>query len=209
MFPPLLLATRNPGKRLELTGLLSPLPIRLLTTDDFGTLPNVEETGATYAENAGLKAATLALATRCWTLADDTGLEVEALLGAPGLHSARLVPAPRGGSHPTDAQRRRRLLDILAPYPRPWRARFCCVVALASPEGKVDLTEGECSGEVIPTERGTGGFGYDPLFLLEGVGMTMAELSAQEKNRLSHRARAVAALLPILRRRLLLPAGEG
>jgi XTP/dITP diphosphohydrolase len=203
--PRLLLATRNPGKLTELRDLLSPLPISLVAPDELGPLPAVEEAGATYAENAGLKAATLALASGHWTLADDTGLEVDALEGAPGLHSARLIPSPDGAPRPSDAERRRRLLTLLAPYPRPWAARFRCVVALASPQGQVDLAEGVCPGEVIPAERGSGGFGYDPLFLLEGIGKTMAELSRREKNRLSHRARAVEALLPILRARLGLP----
>ena len=206
MSPQLLLATRNPGKLGELRDLLSHLPLRLLTPDDLGPLPAVEETGATYAENAGLKAAALALASGHWTLADDTGLEVAALLGAPGLHSARLVPSPAEGPLPSDADRRRRLLTLLAPHPRPWTARFRCVVALASPQGKVDLAEGLCHGEVISAERGSGGFGYDPLFLLDGVAKTLAELSPQEKNRLSHRARAIAALLPVLLRRLSLPS---
>ncbi len=205
MLPHLLLATRNRGKLGELTDLLASLPIRLLTPEDLGPWPSVEETGASYADNARLKATAPAMATGCWTLADDTGLEVKALDGAPGLHSARLIPTPAGGPHPTDTERRRRLLDLLAPFPRPWVARFRCAVALASPQGTVDFAEGECRGEMIPDERGTGGFGYDPIFLLEGVGKTMAELSTVQKNRISHRARAVAAILPILRRRLNLP----
>lgn len=202
MFPPLLLATRNPGKLSEMRELLSGIPVDLLTPADIGPLPDVEEAGLTYSENARLKAATLARASGRWTLADDTGLEVGALGGAPGLHSARLIPFNAGGHRPSDADRRRRLLDLLAPHPRPWTARFRCVVALASPEGEVDLAEGVCLGEIVPEERGSSGFGYDPLFLLEGMGKTMAELSTLEKNRLSHRARAVTALLPVLARRM-------
>src|SRR3972149_5195618 len=119
--------------------------------------------------------------------------------GAACSTSSRPLPAPRPPSAPA---RRRRRLALLAPHPRPWTARFRCVVALASPEGEVDLAEGVCLGEIVPEERGSSGFGYDPLFLLEGMGKTMAELSTLEKNRLSHRARAVTALLPVLARRM-------
>jgi len=185
--------------------LLWGLPLDLLTPEDVGHLPSVEETGRTYAENARLKALSLARASGYWALADDTGLEVDALDGAPGLHSARLVPTAAGTARPSDADRRRRLLELLSPYPRPWTARFRCVVALASPRGEVDQAEGNCPGEIIPDERGSSGFGYDPLFQIQGSAKTMAELSLREKNRLSHRARAVTALLPVLCRRLDLP----
>jgi XTP/dITP diphosphohydrolase len=206
---PLLLATRNAGKRRELEALLAALPLRLLTPDDLDSLPPIEETGGTYADNARLKARTLAQAAGLWTLADDTGLEVQALGGIPGLHSARLIPGRPGQPLATDADRRQRLLELLRYYTRPWHARFRCAVALSSPRGEVDLAEGECPGQIIPDERGSGGFGYDPLFLLDEAGKTMAELSIEQKNRLSHRARAVTALLPTLRRRLGLPdSGE-
>ena len=102
----------------------------------------------------------------------------------------------------SDEQRRQRLLTMLAPHPRPWTARFRSVVALASPEGRIDLAEGECRGEIIPEERGEMGFGYDPIFLLQATGRTMAELEMEGKNRLSHRANAIQAILPILRSRL-------
>ncbi len=185
--------------------LLWGLALDLLTPEDVGPTPGVEETGRTYAENARLKALTLARATGHWALADDTGLEVDALDGAPGLRSARLVPSAAGAPHPSDADRRRRLLEMLSSYPRPWTARFRCVIALASPRGKVDQAEGVCPGEIIPEERGSSGFGYDPLFKLEASSKTMAELSLRERNRLSHRARAVTALLPVLCRRLEIP----
>ena len=132
-----------------------------------------------------------------WALADDSGLEVDVLEGAPGPRSARL-----GAPHLSDADRRHLLLEMLHPHPRPWRARFRSVVALASPEGKIDLAEGTCSGEIIAEERGTGGFGYDPIFLVPGTDCTMAELSMVKKNQLSHRARAIEALMPILKIRL-------
>lgn len=206
---PLLLATRNPGKQRELESLLASVPLRLVSAADLPSLPEVEETGSSYAENARLKAQGIARASGLWTLADDTGLEVEALGGIPGLHSARLIPLSPGAPRPSDAERRSKLLELLQPHPRPWTARFRCVVALSSPPGEVDLAEGECPGEIVPDERGSGGFGYDRLFLLDGVGKTMAELTMEEKNRLSHRARAVTALLPVLQRRLGLPDPEG
>jgi XTP/dITP diphosphohydrolase len=193
----LLLASRNPGKIQELRQLLSPLSLDLLTPHELGLGPQVEETGADYMENARLKARALALQTGVWTLADDTGLEVAALDGAPGLHSARF-----GGEGASDADRRERLLRQLAGKPRPWKARFCCAVALCSPEGELEQAWGECPGEIVPDERGDHGFGYDPIFLVDAQGKTMAELTLEEKNTLSHRAQAVEALLPVLVKRL-------
>jgi XTP/dITP diphosphohydrolase len=128
------------------------------------------------------------------TLADDSGLEVDALGGLPGIRSARFAPQPGA----TDADRRAYLLAQLEDQPRPWSAHFHCTVALAMPSGGLRLAEGNCYGEVIPTERGDHGFGYDPIFLLPDLGRTMAELTTEEKNRFSHRARAVRAVLPLL-----------
>jgi len=195
--PSLLLATHNPGKRREMEALLRHPLLELLDLATVGISHTVEETGTDYAANARLKAVTYAKASGLWTLADDSGLEVDALGGAPGLNSARLLGPSR-----TDAERRQALLALLQPHPRPWLGRFRCVVALASPNGDIDLAEGTCPGEVIPEERGEHGFGYDPIFLVAGLGRTMAELPLAEKNRISHRARAVKALLPTLRQRL-------
>lgn len=195
--PTLLLATHNPGKRREMEALLRELNLLLLDLPALGIEHVVAETGADYAANARLKAMAYAQASGLWTLADDTGLEVDALGGAPGLRSARLL----GPGH-SDAERRQALLRLLRPHPRPWTARFRCAVALASPSGEVDLAEGMCPGEIIPEERGEHGFGYDPIFLVAGLGHTMAELPLAEKNQVSHRARAVHALLPTLRLRL-------
>jgi XTP/dITP diphosphohydrolase len=119
---------------------------------------------------------------------------VEALDGGPGLHSHRFAPQPGA----TDADRRRYLLDRIAGRPRPWTARFRATVAIALPSGEVRLASGACEGEIIPEERGENGFGYDPIFLIPGLGRTMAELDMEEKNRLSHRARAVLNAIPIL-----------
>jgi len=190
----LLIASNNPGKLVEILDLLNDLEIEPLTPKQLGIHLNVEEVGQSYAENAALKGRAFALQSGLLTLADDSGLEVDALNGAPGLHSARYVN--RVGA--TDADRRKALLQALEGLPRPWTARFRCVVALVTPGGMLHLTEGICAGEIIPQERGRGGFGYDPIFLLKSLGHTMAELEMSEKNRLSHRARAVLAAKPVL-----------
>jgi XTP/dITP diphosphohydrolase len=199
--PHLLLATLNPGKRRELQDLLGSLGLDLLTPPLLGLNLTVDEVGDDYAVNAQRKALAFSQASGLWTLADDTGLEVDALEGAPGPMSARLAGAGR-----SDADRRQTLLHLLQDHPHPWTARFRCVTALASPSGQVDVAEGVCSGEVIPEERGDEGFGYDPIFLVAGAGRTMAELTLEEKNRLSHRAHAIRALLPVLCARLGLNA---
>ncbi len=129
------------------------------------------------------------------SLSDDSGLEVDALGGAPGLYSARYLP----GKAASDADRRAYLLKNLGGKPRPWIARFRAAVAIAIPRGAVRCVEGSCSGEIIPEERGTGGFGYDPIFLVEKTGHTMAELPMAEKNRVSHRARAMMQARVVLK----------
>lgn len=192
----LLIATTNPGKVVELQDLLEGLPLRLLLPADLGIHLEVAETGDTYAENAALKAQAYCSASGILTLADDSGLEVLALDGAPGLHSARYSPRPGA----KDADRRALLLQNLSGQPQPWLARFRCVVAVAAPGQPLQFAEGECRGEILPGERGSNGFGYDPIFYLAGLGRTMAELTRAEKNTLSHRARAVQAALPILRK---------
>ncbi len=193
----LLLATGNPGKLREMRALLGDLPVQLLDPDSLGLKLQVEESEQDYAANARLKATTFARASGLWALADDSGLEVEALGGGPGPRSARLA-----GPEADDEARRQRLLELLAPHPPPWPARFRCVMALAGPDGAVDVVQGTCRGEILPEPRGRGGFGYDPLFLVEGMERTMAELAPHEKNRVSHRARAMQAMLPLLRARL-------
>jgi XTP/dITP diphosphohydrolase len=194
----LLIATNNPGKRRELQALLADLPLEILLPSEIGIELHPAEEGESYAENARHKAITFARASGLPSLADDSGLEVDALGGAPGLHSARYHPRPGA----TDAERRALLLEHLRPFPRPWSARFRAVVALAHPNGEIHLAEGICEGEIIPEERGQNGFGYDPIFLLNELGRTMAELSLEEKNRLSHRARAVQGLRPFILRYL-------
>ncbi len=192
----LLIATNNPGKRRELQALLADLPLELILPSELGLDLHPSEEGQSYAANARHKAVTFARASGLLSLADDSGLEVDALGGAPGLYSARYHPRPGAG----DAERRALLLENLRSHPRPWAARFRAVLALAAPNGETHLAEGICEGEIIPEERGENGFGYDPIFLLRDLGRTMAELSMEEKNRLSHRARAIQALRPTLLR---------
>jgi XTP/dITP diphosphohydrolase len=190
----LLLGTSNPGKRVEMHALLKNLGIQLYVPEELGEVPSVREMGKTYEENARIKAVSLAVHFRFWTIADDTGLEVDTLGGKPGLHSARLL-----GPGASDAQRRARLLELLEGNPRPWTACFRCVAALAGPMGQLAFGEGVCKGEIIAAERGSHGFGYDAIFKVAGTNKTMAELSLEEKNTLSHRARAVKMLLPSVR----------
>jgi XTP/dITP diphosphohydrolase len=190
----LLVATHNKGKMQEIHALLSDLPIQLVSPQDVGAFLTVEEDGNTYIENATKKAVAYADATGLVSLADDSGLEVGALAGAPGLRSARYIPR----ADATDADRRAHLLRNLAGRPRPWIARFRAAVAIATPRDGVQWAEGACAGEIIPEERGTGGFGYDRIFLVEGTGRTMAELQMAEKNVLSHRARAIMNARTIL-----------
>jgi XTP/dITP diphosphohydrolase len=190
----MLVATHNPGKLLEIQALLRKLEISLVTPGELGISLMVVEDGDTYEENASLKARAFSQASGLVTLADDSGLEVDALAGLPGIRSARFSPLP----HASDADRRARLLALLTGHPRPWTAHFHCTVAIATPQNKLYYTQGNCPGEIIPQERGSNGFGYDPIFQLAEIGLTMAELSTAEKNQRSHRARAMKAALPVL-----------
>lgn len=206
--PRLLIATNNKGKVKEIKAVLQGLGIELILPADIGLELDVEEDGQTYAENATKKALAFSQARGLTSLADDSGLEVDALNGAPGLHSARYGPPLTlppfsgkmggGGGGLTDADRRAYLLQNLSGKPRPWLARFRATVAVASPERGVKLFEGICPGEIIPNERGKSGFGYDPIFLLPDINKTMAELEMDKKNRLSHRGQALRKAIPIL-----------
>ena len=189
----LLIATNNKGKIIEIRDILSDLNIHLLIPSDIGLTLEVLEDGATYADNAIRKAIAFSLESGLPSLADDSGLEVDALQGKPGLHSNRFGPQPS-----TEASRRKYLLECLDDKPHPWTARFRATVAISIPGNEILLSEGECVGEIIPEERGSGGFGYDPIFLLPELGQTMAELGMDLKNRLSHRARALMNAKPIL-----------
>ncbi len=184
-------ATRNRGKLREAAAILGG-SVELIGAEEAG-LPEVEETGETFDENASLKAEAAAAATGLPSLADDSGLCVDALGGQPGVRSARYGgPGIEAGSA-GDAERRRRLLEALREVPDERRtARFVCVVALAAPGVPTRLARGVCEGRIAREERGAGGFGYDPVFVPAGHDRTFAELPAETKNRLSHRARALA-----------------
>lgn len=192
----LLIASSNPGKLNEFQGILQGLGVNLVLPADIGVKIKVEEDGTTYYENALKKAQAYCAASGLITIADDSGLEVDALAGAPGLHSARYSPKPGA----TDADRRHYLLQQLVNHPKPWSAHFHCTLIIALPDGSHHTFEGNCYGEVIPQERGEHGFGYDPIFLLPDRNLTMAELPEEEKNRISHRGRATLAALPTLKK---------
>lgn len=186
----LLIATGNKGKVAELRLLLAGLPLRLRDLAEFPRALEVAETGQTFADNAALKARGYALQTGLWTLADDSGLEVEALGGAPGVYSARY-----GGEGLTDADRVEFLLEKLSGTAAgARRARFVCVIAIADPGGQVrNLSPGTCEGRIVHAPRGKHGFGYDPVFLPDGFERTFGELPAEIKHDISHRARALRA----------------
>jgi XTP/dITP diphosphohydrolase len=190
----LLLATGNQGKIKEMKALLQGVEAEILTLGDLDLVLQIDEVGKTYLENAARKAQAFAAAANLLTLADDSGLEVKALGGAPGIYSARY--SPKSGA--TDMDRREYLLEQLQGLSKPWLARFHCTVALASPGGEIHFAEGHCAGEIIVDERGKAGFGYDPIFLVREMGRTMAELSMFEKNQISHRSHAIKAILPKL-----------
>lgn len=191
----LLIATRNAGKVREVESLLEAYPLRLLSLAEVSATGEVEETGATFAENAAIKAQAYAAQTGCWTLADDSGLEVDALGGAPGVYSARF-----GGTGLSDAARVERLLETLSRTGDTGRrARFTSVIAIADSTGKlVDLFTGSCAGHIANAPRGSGGFGYDPVFVPDGYEQTFGELPPEVKQNISHRARALRAALPFL-----------
>ena len=191
----LLIATHNPGKLIELTGLLGEVPFELASLVDAGIDDQVDETGETFEENAALKAVTYAGLSGMPTLADDSGLEVDALDREPGVRSSRYA-----GDDATDTQRIAFLLDRLHNIPEnAWTARFRCVIAVSTLGRSVELYTGACEGRIIPEPRGSNGFGYDPVFFIPAMGRTMAELSPEEKNRISHRSEAVRKAAAALR----------
>ncbi len=194
--PRLLLATNNPGKAAEFRQLLAGCGWDLVTPAELGLTIQVEETGQTYAENATLKAVEYMRAGGLVTLADDSGLEVDAMDGRPGVLSARYAGADR-----TDQERVQAMLQELAGVPGDERtARFRCVIAIADTTGRVELVDGTVEGRIGHEPRGENGFGYDPIFLLPDRGMTTAELSPDEKNAISHRAVAAQKARTVLER---------
>ncbi len=196
MIPKLLLATRNAGKAREFSLLLEGSPFELTTLDAEGITGDIEESGRTFQENACLKAAGYGLDERYLVMADDSGLEVDALGGAPGPLSARF-----GGEGASDADKVNLLLSRLRGVPPDARsARFRCVIAVASGRKVVGLCEGVCEGVISLEARGSAGFGYDPVFYLPELKKTMAELTLEEKNGVSHRARAAREAVRVLSR---------
>ena len=188
------IATTNPGKLREIRQVLGGLDVEWLTLDDFKGLPDVEEDTPTFEANAAKKALENARATGLWTLADDSGLEVDALGGLPGVISARFA-----GPQQDDAANNAKLIAELRDVPQERRtARFRCALALAGPEGILASAEGVVEGRIIDQPRGQNGFGYDPHFLIPALGRTTAELDPEHKNRISHRGQALRALHPKL-----------
>ena len=195
----LVFATRNRGKLTELSGLVAPLGLEVISAAELGA-PDVEEDGETFIDNAVKKAREVATATRLPALADDSGLVVDALDGAPGVYSARFA-----GPGATDADNNRLLLERLQGVPAQRRgAHFFCAMAFADPAGalgeQVEVSEGRCHGRIIDAPRGEGGFGYDPLFFVPDRDQTFAELGAGVKNTISHRARAMQQMQKFLQR---------
>lgn len=190
----LVIATGNPGKFREIAELLHGLSVLPLPLDRIGPIEVPPESGESFQENARRKAEAVARASGQLALADDSGLEVDALGGRPGVLSARF-----GGPQATDADRNALVLEMLRGVPLDRRtARFRCVVAVADPGGPVRLAEGICEGRIALAPRGTRGFGYDPIFEMPSLGKTFAEVDPEAKNRLSHRAKAMAAARVIL-----------
>jgi len=191
----LLIATHNAGKIRELASLFSNFPIKLKNLSDFGGISEIDETGTTFRENAELKAAGYARQAGIWSLADDSGLEVSALGGAPGVHSNRFA-----GEGSSDEEKMIRLLSKLGAIPNASRdARFVCVMSIADSKGQIVFTaRGICPGAIANEPRGTNGFGYDPIFIPEGFNRTFGELKGDIKQQISHRARAAEEIIRYL-----------
>jgi XTP/dITP diphosphohydrolase len=192
----ILIGTNNAHKAQEIQDMLPEFEI--VRPKDIGLELDVEENGTTFEENAMIKAKAFAEASGMVTLADDSGLEVDCVNGEPGIYSARYCPKPGAD----DADRRHYLLEniLKTGAPRPWTARFRCEIAVVFPGENKSLTaSGTCEGEIIPEERGSNGFGYDPMFYKPDRGMTLAEMTEAEKNAISHRGNAIMKAAPILR----------
>ena len=195
----LLMATKNPGKVRELAALLKDIGVNLLSLTDFPKMPDIPEEGATFAENAAFKAQEVARLTGLVALADDSGLEVAALNGRPGVFSARYARDRTAPFPPTDEDNWRKLLDEMQNVPWERRqARFVCDIALALPDGRLFRAHGECPGYIALKPEGDQGFGYDPVFWLPEYGATVASVGLEIKNRISHRARALSELKKLI-----------
>jgi XTP/dITP diphosphohydrolase len=188
------IATHNEGKLREIKDILAPWGFNILSLKDFPWIREIIEDGSTFAENAAKKAREVARQTGRLAIADDSGLVVDALQGKPGVFSSRY-----GGDKATDEQKFQKLLAEMSEIPEGKRqAAFVCTLAVATPQGEVELLEGRCRGQIAFAPRGKHGFGYDPIFFLPELGKTMAELDPEVKNRISHRARALEKLKELL-----------
>jgi len=196
MMSEIVIATKNIGKVRELKELLADLPLQLKSLNEFPNIVEAEETGATFAENAVIKARSYALQTEFWSVADDAGLEVEALDDAPGVFSARYA-----GDDATDREKIIKLLHELNETQDQRRlARFVCAMAISDEKGEIEfLTEGVCEGKIALSPSGINGFGYDPIFVPDGFKQTFGELSGEIKQKISHRARAAKNIIAFLR----------
>lgn len=186
----IVIATKNLGKVKELAVAFADLPVEIVSLADWGEIPEAVEDGTTFAENAFIKARYYAMRTKMACLADDSGLEVDFLNGAPGVFSARFA-----GEKASDEENNLKLLHELSGVPETQRtARFRCALAYIDPFGLELLTEGCCEGRILPEPLGSGGFGYDPLFYLSALGKSMAQITLEEKNNISHRGKAIKAM---------------
>jgi XTP/dITP diphosphohydrolase len=181
----LVVASKNKNKIEEIKSIFTIKNIEWLSLENFPHIPKIVEDSESFQGNAVKKAVIVSLMTHCWTIADDSGLEVECLNGAPGVRSARYA-----GENSTDEENNKKLLNELAGNNNR-KAAFCCVIAMASPGGRVQIVEGRCEGQILDVPRGMDGFGYDPLFMPDGFSQTFAEMPADLKNRISHRAMAI------------------
>lgn len=183
----MVVATRNKKKLSEIKKLLADLDFNMLSIEDFAGIPEIEEDGATFEDNAVKKASEIAKVTGELTLADDSGLEIDYLNGKPGVRSARFA-----GDDATDEDRNNKVLKLMEGVPKERRtARFKCAIAIADPGGKADIVMGVCEGEIALEPKGSDGFGYDPIFLVPSYEKTFAELGLEKKNQISHRAMAL------------------
>ncbi len=199
----LFVATRNSGKLIELRDILRPLNINVRTYDEFPHIKPVAETGTTFEQNAVLKASQTAKQTNLITLADDSGLEVDCLAGQPGVYSARFA-----GQNATDSMNNEKLLDLMDGVPLGSRqARFVCAIAIASPDKVIGTVTGVCEGHIALEPDGSGGFGYDPLFVASGYNYTFAQLSSEIKNKISHRGKALNKAFILLEKLVLSEPG--
>lgn len=194
----IVLATRNQHKVEELKQMLADMPVHILSLQDYPEMPEIEETGTTFAENAQIKAIAVVEATGKIALADDSGLEIDALNGQPGVYSNRF-----GGPGASDRDKYMRILDLLEDVPDEIRtARFRAAIAISTPDGETVTVEGACEGRIAREPHGEMGFGYDPVFYIPEFRKTMAELLPEEKNAISHRGKALEAAKDVLRKLL-------